>query len=72
MARISTDDIEQASLWLMECDAGPTMRAACLRVADYLRSEEERRGKEASIRAVAREMGLAPSQVRARVVAAQS
>ena len=57
MARVTMDDLEQAVLWLEECDAAPSMRAACLRVVDYLRREQQRREDERAIRSIIRETG---------------
>lgn len=64
MARMTTADLLTAAEWLdvNEGDNGET--DACQRVAAFLRAEADRRDREASVRAIAREKGVPAKAVR--------
>lgn len=66
MGRMTTADLHIAADWLDTYEDAPDgdEAAGCQRVAAFLRAEADRRDREASVRAIAREKGVPAKAVR--------
>lgn len=65
--RMTREDIDTAIAWLEVNEGEQGEAESCRRVADWLRAESDRRDTENMIRQAAREHGVKPSQIRARL-----
>jgi len=69
--RVSKEDLDVAILWLESYEApdGDDTGERCQRVADFLRTEQKNREREAAVRSLMKQTGKSAKEIRAAMKA---